>query len=170
MVNTDREILAVLYEIRDLLAILAESSKPSPVERRTFQIEVIERFATKSSGSPAWRCKTPDGVVINVFHHADKDKNTWALFDAAGYGAWLESFVLGDELDIHLTPISITARKEGQWWQVESVATIPAMQVMPSPPSVLAAARYGAESNLGRDSLDSLRNELDDFGRLTGEN
>lgn len=164
MSKNDQELLVLLHEIRDLLAVLVERSQPSPVERRTFQVESVERFATKNTGSPAWRLRTPDGVTINVFHHADKDKNSWALFDVAGYGAWLDSFGLGDEVDIHLTPISVTAKKDGAWWGVESVALIPAMQTLPTPPSVLAAARYGSDADVGRDSLESLRHlaSLDD--------
>ncbi|MBK8028215.1 MAG: 3'-5' exonuclease [Chloroflexi bacterium] len=75
-----------------------------------------------------WRCRTLDGEKVNVFKHADESKNTFALFEAAGYAATMLALTPGDELTWENSPVGVTLQRtpDGKWWNVIGVDAMPA--------------------------------------------
>lgn len=87
----------------------------------------IERDETANSKSPMWRCVCNDGDRVNIFKHTDPAKNTFALFDAAGYGATLVAMDVKAIAHWKTTPITVTLVKqspEAKFWDVAAVAPI----------------------------------------------
>jgi DNA polymerase III epsilon subunit-like protein len=97
------------------------------------QIVSMTRGSTKNSSSPMWRCLTADGERVNIFKHADPAKNTFALFEAAGYAPALDAMVDGEERTWKQNPIFVTLARDGQWWNV--IAVLPAVSPVPDPPA-----------------------------------
>lgn len=93
----------------------------------------LTRGSTRNSGSPMWRCETDDGQRVNIFKHADPVKNTFALFEAAGYAPALDAMIDGEERTWRQRPIFVTLAKDGQWWNV--IAVLPAVDPEPDPPA-----------------------------------
>ncbi|MBI5671290.1 MAG: 3'-5' exonuclease [Chloroflexi bacterium] len=91
----------------------------------TAKIVSLQAGLTKNSQSPMWRCTTDTGERVNVFKHSDPDKNSFGLFEAAGYGTALLSMVNGQVMTWKNTPIEVTMTKDGQWWQVIAVSPRP---------------------------------------------
>jgi len=97
------------------------------------QIVSMTRGSTRNSSSPMWRCTTADGERVNIFKHADPVKNSFALFQAAGYAPALDTMVDGEERTWKRNPIFVTLAKDGQWWNI--IAVLPAVNPQPDPPA-----------------------------------
>lgn len=84
----------------------------------TTRLLSIERDTTKGSGSPMWRCTTQEGEPVNIFQHADAERDTFHLFEQAGWGAFLGAAPMGKLLNIE---IAVTMIRDGKWWKIISV-------------------------------------------------
>jgi hypothetical protein len=87
----------------DIPALLATlngdtPTTPPPNALRELVITRITRGETRNSGSPMWRCYDEDGEQVNVFKHADPDKNNWRIVEAAGWGPAFERMSIDGEL------------------------------------------------------------------------
>lgn len=92
----------------------------------THEIVRMERGATKTSGSPMWRCTTADGQLVNVFQHSDPTKNTAKLFLEADYFHFMESLKIGEAIEWSGNPIKVVMASDGKWWEVRIVLPRPA--------------------------------------------
>jgi len=91
----------------------------------THEIVRIEFGLTAGSGSPMWRCSTRDGQKVNVFKHANPDRDTAHLMDDAGYHE-LMSMAVGQVQNWTLHPINVALVSDGKWWTLEAVEPRPA--------------------------------------------
>lgn len=85
------------------------------------QIISMERGETSKSASPMWRCETAAGERVNVFQHRDPTKNSFLLFERAGYGARMLAMEVGERLRWRNQPITVRMIKDGQWWNITGV-------------------------------------------------
>jgi DNA polymerase-3 subunit epsilon len=85
----------------------------------------MERGETSNSKSPMWRCIDEDGDRVNVFKHSDPAKDSFKLFDEAGYGSMMELMKLGDVLTWNQYPIAVHMQKKGDWWNITHVEPMP---------------------------------------------
>lgn len=99
----------------------APDLKTQPDEPQTHQIVRMQRDATKNSQSPMWRCVTEAGEKVNVFSHDDPDKDSFALFTIAGYGAHMGKMKQDEVLTWSKHPIEVQMRKDGKFWNILSV-------------------------------------------------
>jgi len=86
----------------------------------THEIIKIERTVTKNSQSPMWRCTTADGQTVNVFQHANPERDTFDIMYTAGYGE-LMVMTTGEVKHWRNHPIKATLTKDGQWWKLAAV-------------------------------------------------
>lgn len=98
-------------------------AQPEPIapNRVTSHIVSMERAETKSSKSPMWRCLTIAGDRVNVFKHSDPVKDTFHLFNDAGYGALMEAMQLGETITWNERPVLVRTVKKGDWWEIVEV-------------------------------------------------
>lgn len=106
---------------RGVSAPVAAPSSQTLAQEGEMQIVSMERDKTKGSESPMWRCLTADGAKVNVFKHSDPAKDTFRLFDAAGYGPLMQLMKFGDVLTWKEHPVNVQMKKKGDWWEVVSV-------------------------------------------------
>lgn len=94
----------------------------------THLIVSMQGGRTKNSASPMWRCTCADGERVNVFKHVDPDKNSAALFDAAGYLEDMLTLGDGQYMIWKSNPIGVVLGKsaDGKWWEVKAVLPRPA--------------------------------------------
>lgn len=87
----------------------------------------MERGQTSNSSSPMWRCQTEEGARVNIFQHQDAKKNSFALFEVAGYGETLLAMELGERLEWTAHPIEVTLEKkpDDKWWEIVWVKSRP---------------------------------------------
>lgn len=123
----------------------------------TKHITYIERGETSNSRSPMWRCTTLDGERVNIFKHDDPEKNSFALFEAAGYGEFLLSLAVHDFQTWETTPIVVEMRKMGKWWEIVSVSA--RNGALPETNDQSA----DADTESDRTSLDNLRGAIADW-------
>lgn len=90
----------------------------------THHIVSMKRGQTSGSSSPMWRCTTKDGERVNVFQHSDPARNSFALFDAAGYSRYMTEMALDEEITWNEFPIPVELAKDGNWWKVIAVDEI----------------------------------------------
>lgn len=86
---------------------------------------LVKRGVTQNSGSPMWRMVTFSGHQVNVFLHSDPDKNNFPLIENAGYAEEFLDMQPDTEKSFTRFPIHITMKKDGKWWQLVSVDTMP---------------------------------------------
>lgn len=98
-----------------------EAIVPTPAPNPLKSIVSMERGETSNSKSPMWRCITLDDEKVNVFKHTDPKKDTFHLFQEAGYGPVMEGMKVGDVLTWKQCPISVMMSKSGTWWEVTRV-------------------------------------------------
>jgi uncharacterized protein YprB with RNaseH-like and TPR domain len=81
---------------------------------------------TKNSNSQMWRCITHDNERVNVFSHADPTRNTYLLFQEAGY-VEMEMMADNEQMGWKNHPIGVVLGKsaDGKWWEVKHVAKRP---------------------------------------------
>jgi hypothetical protein len=100
---------------------------PSGSETQTVQIVAMTAGLTKNSQSPMWRCVTSAGQTVNVFKHADPDKNNFDLFMSAGYAPEMLSLPVNKTLHWEKYPITVLLSKPPteKFWNVVSVEPRP---------------------------------------------
>lgn len=82
-------------------------------------ITLIQRDETKNNQRPMWRCTTETGEKVNIFQNVDDlSKDTFNLFEAAGWGDFLNDISLYSQRQ---TEINVALRKDGQWWNIVAV-------------------------------------------------
>lgn len=108
-------------EIYALSGELMNALKPRDI---TMRIIALTRDMTKNSGSPFWRCATMDGKMVNVFKHEDELKDTFHLFEEAGFGEHLMKIPYGESQNWVAYPIKIRVVPNGNFWNVIEVAPI----------------------------------------------
>ena len=117
-----------------------------PVSNRVTSIErdVTNKNVAGKAQNPMWRCICNDGTKFNAFVSENPDRNTFSLFDAAGYGLDLMAMQVGERLDWLKHPISVTIQPtlDGKWWELLSVAMRPAdavadVEFSPAPETLL---------------------------------
>jgi len=117
-----------------------------PVSNRVTSIErdLTNRNAVGKPQNPMWRCICNDGTKFNVFVSENPDRNTFSLFDAAGYGLDLMAMQVGERVDWIKHPISVTIQPtlDGKWWELLSVAMRPSdavadVEFSPDPETLL---------------------------------
>jgi hypothetical protein len=100
----------------------------------THYVTSVVRAETNSGNDPTrqkrpmWRCETSSGDRFNIFLHDDPHKNSYALFDQAGYGVDLLGMQVGERQDWLRSPIAVSLQKQppdNKWWEVICVATRP---------------------------------------------
>lgn len=124
-------------ELKTIGAIKESEPEPQPEPVAVpdqHRIIRMERAATKNSSSPMWRCLTDSGEQVNVFKHSDRSKDTFYLFDEAGYGARMLGMQIGDVLEWTTHPIRVNMVKENGWWAVKNVPVRP-IEVDPDEPA-----------------------------------
>lgn len=89
------------------------------------KIVSMERGETSNSKSPMWRCINENGDRVNVFKHSDPKKDTFKLFNDAGYGPMMELMKVGEALTWKEHPISVHMMKKDNWWNVTRVEQMP---------------------------------------------
>lgn len=112
----------------------ADDAMPDPaIETTAAHIIGLKRGETSGSHSPKWDCTTlkpvPNG--LRIFRHDDAKKDSFRLFQDAGYGMNLELMAVGETQDWTGHPIEVqiaeTIDRSGtHWWNVASVTTRPA--------------------------------------------
>jgi len=85
------------------------------------QIIALTRDNARNSGSPFWRCATMSGKMVNVFKHEDELKDTFHLFEAAGFGEDMMRIETGETQNWIKTPILVTCVPNGSFWNVVAV-------------------------------------------------
>lgn len=122
----------------------------------THQIISMKRGSTSGSSSPMWRCDTADGQRVNVFKHEKPERNTFALFEKAGYATEMLAMQLDDVLTWETHVVTVTMMqsepdaKGTRWWNVVTVEQRPAdaqpdPRFNPDPALARKAARAWAE-------------------------
>lgn len=93
----------------------------------THQIVRMERGVTKGSGSPMWYCLTKDGERVNVFSHANPERDNTIYFREAGYFEAMDALKEKEVLEWSEYPIDVAMRKtpDGKWWTITAVAPRP---------------------------------------------
>jgi hypothetical protein len=119
-------------------------NKPFPDKYRQVSIVKMTRGETRSSASPLWRCLTADGLMVNVFKHADPLKDNFLLFVDAGYASEMEKMQIGDELIWTTHPVRCVVQADGGWWRIADVETR-ARGAYPDPPEAIAAVEADRE-------------------------
>jgi hypothetical protein len=130
----------------------------SQVPPVTNYITYVERGETSNSKSPMWRCTCADGERVNIFKHEDPQKNSYALFEAAGYGELLMSLAVNDFQTWEYTPIEVQMKKIGKWWEIIFVSHRPngaLPDTNDQSPSL--------DSEAGHTSLNNLRDAMADW-------
>lgn len=87
----------------------------------THKIISMERGETRGSKSPMWRCRTEDGIKVNVFMHELPERDTAHLFDEAGYWPFMEPMKPGDQITWNKFPIIVTLIKNREYFEVVAV-------------------------------------------------
>ena len=89
-------------------------------------VKIIDIARAKSkSGITMWRAKCDDGKEMFVFKHRDPSRNTFALFEQAGYGDHLAQLSYGQGVRWNTYPIEVEVEQDGQWWKIVSVTPKP---------------------------------------------
>src|SRR5574342_489096 len=102
-----KEALLDLASTEDLKWLIA-----LPPENVTkFEITRMTRGATKNSGSPMWRCVAAVDTRVNICQHSDPAKDTYHLFNDAGYTMLLS--MLTDESATFDPAIPVECVKNG---------------------------------------------------------
>jgi len=113
----------------------------------------MERAQTSNSKSPMWRCRTDDGIKVNVFQHNDPEKNSFRMFEGTDYEPLMSDMKVGDILAWKNHPIEVTLRKNGDWWNLVSVESRPTVPLSdtaidtPGTPEYIADQKCSAVSN-----------------------
>jgi len=115
-------IIYVLYKapVREVVQLHTPAAAPGSPGKPT-EITRMEAGRTKNSASPMWRCVCSDGTKVNIFKHADADKNNFSLFEGAGYAPEMEQLKDGATLDWKTHPVRVTLHKPGDFWEVVQV-------------------------------------------------
>lgn len=92
---------------------------------KTTEILSMTRDETRSSRSPMWRCGTQAGFTVNVFKHDDPLKDTFGLFDAAGYAPEMLAMNYGDTITWTRDSITVELLQNGSFWNVSKVLKRP---------------------------------------------
>lgn len=108
-------VRAIHYQLQEIMNTL-------PPDRTTsMEITAMTRDATKNSGSPFWRCATSTGIMVNVFQHDDPLKDTFHLFDEAGFAAPMIAMKYGQTIGWQANPLTVDCIPNGNFWNVVSV-------------------------------------------------
>jgi len=122
----------------------APSDAPSDGADISARIVRMERAQTSNSKSPMWRCRTDDGIKVNVFQHDDPTRDTFHLFIGTGYEPYMLAMEVGDIVSCHRYPIKVTMRKNGDWWNLISVENRPADYLPDAPEDTPGTPEYTA--------------------------
>ena len=90
----------------------------------TAHIIGLKRGVTTNSQSPKWECTTlkPVPKGLRIFSHEDPKKDSYALFVAAGYDAFLFPMEAGESQNWIDHPIEVQiAQSADGWWNVVAV-------------------------------------------------
>lgn len=109
---------ALVEHINQTPAPAAPASAPL---HKAVEILSMTRDRTKNSGSPMWRCGTSEGFTVNVFQHDDPLKDTFNLFDHAGYAPEMVNMNYGDTITWTRDSISVEIQQNGAFWNVVRV-------------------------------------------------
>jgi hypothetical protein len=115
-----RAVKAFWREMDPSATPAAPTPSPEPVVMRTNLLSMT-RDRTKNSGSPFWRCGTEEGFMVNVFKHDDPLKDSFHLFDHAGYAPEMLNMSYGDTINWTLNSIYIEIQQNGNFWNVVRV-------------------------------------------------
>jgi hypothetical protein len=85
------------------------------------RLVAMTRDETKNSQSPMWRCATEAGFMVNVFKHTDPLKDTFHLFDEAGYAPEMLAMEYNDTLTWTRDYIAVELVQNGRYWNVVKV-------------------------------------------------
>lgn len=90
---------------------------------KTMSMEIISmtRDNTRNSGSPFWRCATDSGIMVNVFRHDDPLRDTFHLFDEAGFAAPMVAMQYGETIGWQKDGITVDCVDSGGFWKVVAV-------------------------------------------------
>src|SRR5689334_6817829 len=91
----------------------------------TLHIVSMTRDVTRNSNSPMWRCETRERRTVNIFQHTDVNRDTFHLFEQAGYAAELSACEMGIPVYWQQFPIEIGVTPSGQFWNIVEVAARP---------------------------------------------
>lgn len=89
---------------------------------KTVDLVAFTRDETKNTRSPFWRCRSKDGLAVNVFKHDDELKDNFHLFENAGYGETLLSILVGVSQNWTNHPVKVDIIEDGQFWKITAVA------------------------------------------------
>ena len=84
-------------------------------------IVAITQDMTKNTGSAFWRCRTREGIPVNVFKSDDPLKDTYSHFKRAEWHHVLDALTYGETSNFMASPIRVIIRQDGKFWQVGSV-------------------------------------------------
>lgn len=90
----------------------------------THHIISMKRGETSGSKSPMWRCQTKDGQRVNIFQHTDPAKNSYRLFEEAGYSCFMMNMLVGEEITWNEFPVPVALHVNGNWLEVVAVAPV----------------------------------------------
>lgn len=91
----------------------------------THQVIAMKRGVTRNSSSPMWRCTCSSNDAVFVFQHDIPERNSFNLFELAGYGPEMLDMSIDDSITWNNHPINVRMVKDGQYWKVFTVATRP---------------------------------------------
>lgn len=104
-----------------MLVITALLAGEREKRKKTVGLVAFTRDQTKNTQSPFWRCRSVEGIAVNIFKHEDELKDNFHLFEKAGFGEILLSIQLGVSQNWMFSPVVVEIEEDGQFWKVVSV-------------------------------------------------
>ena len=91
-----------------------------------WNIITVQRGESSGSKSPKWTMRSSKGETMWVFRHDDPQRNSIAVFEAAGWGGILNAMKSGTTLNFTKYPIQVEVDKDGSYWRPIRVLPKPA--------------------------------------------
>lgn len=141
-------------------------------QNQAHHIISMKRDTTKSDKPQRmWRCKTAEGVEVNIFEHSIQSRNTYRFFEEQ-YPE-MNDMTQGKTLYWSQHPIQVLLVKEGDWWKVSAVhprpeGAMPDSMFAPDPIKYRLAVSAQVQRLLGYDLAiwDTETTGLDSSGEI----